>query len=953
MATIAQLMVQIGANSSGLRRELEASKRSIKRAFGDDALGASQGAIGILAGLGAAMGAVGLAGVKMAANMEQTKTAFTTMLGSAQAAESFLKQLSDFAAKTPFELPGLIDSSKKMLAFGFSAEQVIPMLTAVGDASAALGIGAEGVDRVTIALGQMQAKGKVSAEEMMQLAENGIPAWEMLANAIGTSIPDAMDQVSKGTVSASTGINALVEGMNARFGGMMEKQSSNMLGMLSTAADGAKTILRTLGDEIIETFDLKNKLKGATDWISKFAKSVETSGIKQSMREMIPPEVKLVILAISGAIVGAAVPALYLLATAAWAAMAPLLPFIAVGAAIAAVAYFIWENWEPFVAWWKSAWANMSSWVQTATANVKNDIADMVDWGMAKIQPLLNLIDKLGSSIGLKGIKDGINNLVGNATDKLRSSAEYNEYMAAVNKGVAGITRVESTGKSKHTKDGDRATGREAGATFKAVQANNDYANSAEKAAKAAKSKAKGMDEAARKAKELAEKVASLSEQIHDDYVQTTYSDRGQLEVWFNEQKAHLDELKAHNKNYEEDLRRLRASYSEKRRKIAKDEAEFIKQTFKELAEKSSDINLNVKTFNQTGSEKLLQDIDEEKNDRLKAVQEYMDEVAKKQQEVKEKYDTAKVSGVDVELWKKKYEEINQVAKEAAERRGEWETAIAQQTQNKVVEAYRTGQMLEADIQAAYQQHKLESYMTLLEDQNAYFLSYLEGQQAVMDTYRELQLEANRSMLSYMAEAAKTLYNELTDAFTGLLDGSKSLSQAIGDLGKAMVNMIIRFMAQKAAASIAGKLLSKAALADDKAQAVATAAAWAPAAALASLATSGKNAIAANAGIAATTTFAMSMANVPACANGGITTGPTLALIGEGRYKEAVLPLDKDRLERLGLGGNSKQQASPVFQIHVSAFDGDSVERLFEEKGEAIVRSLAKQARGFNFGGAF
>lgn len=70
---------------------------------------------------------------------------------------------------------------------------------------------------------------------------------------------------------------------------------------------------------------------------------------------------------------------------------------------------------------------------------------------------------------------------------------------------------------------------------------------------------------------------------------------------------------------------------------------------------------------------------------------------------------------------------------------------------------------------------------------------------------------------------------------------------------------------------------------------------------LVSLATQGANSAPAMAGITATVILANSLAAVPGLAKGGIVTGPTTALIGEGRYNEAVLPLNKQYLERVGL----------------------------------------------------
>src|SRR6266568_2429866 len=115
------------------------------------------------------------------ANMEQSRVALSGLLGSGQAADAMLRKLWSFAAATPFEFPQLVQSTQELVGMGFAAKDVIPVLTAVGDAAAGVGRGKEGVDRITLALGQMQARGKVTGQDMMQLTEAGIPAWKILA----------------------------------------------------------------------------------------------------------------------------------------------------------------------------------------------------------------------------------------------------------------------------------------------------------------------------------------------------------------------------------------------------------------------------------------------------------------------------------------------------------------------------------------------------------------------------------------------------------------------------------------------------------------------------------------------------------------------------------------------------------------------------------------------------
>ncbi len=182
-------------------------------------------------------GSVAKIGISFDAMSENAEVAFSTMLGSAEKAKKFMEELKAFAIKTPFEMPGLVKSAQKLLAFGFAAEQILPMLTAVGDAAAGLGGSPELLDRITLALGQIKAKGKVSAQEMNQLAEAGIPAWEILAKKIGTDIPTAMKQAENGAISASIAVPAILEGLTDRFGGQMEKLSHKFTGLLSNIKD--------------------------------------------------------------------------------------------------------------------------------------------------------------------------------------------------------------------------------------------------------------------------------------------------------------------------------------------------------------------------------------------------------------------------------------------------------------------------------------------------------------------------------------------------------------------------------------------------------------------------------------------------------------------------------------------------------------------------------------------
>lgn len=246
--SLAKLFVEVGANVNNFERGMKQVRSEIDQTakqatFFSNTLSTAIGtgtAIAVnkaVSSLTNFFSYIKKAGEEFNALKENSQLAFETMLGSGEKAKTFLMDLQKFAEATPFELPGLIDASQKMLAFDFTAKQVIPTLTSIGDAVAGLGGSPEKLQRVITAIGQIKAKGKIQAQEMLQLAEAGIPAWEMLAKAIGKTIPEAMKESEKGAIDATTAINALINGMNAKFGGLMAKQSKSFTGLKSTFND--------------------------------------------------------------------------------------------------------------------------------------------------------------------------------------------------------------------------------------------------------------------------------------------------------------------------------------------------------------------------------------------------------------------------------------------------------------------------------------------------------------------------------------------------------------------------------------------------------------------------------------------------------------------------------------------------------------------------------------------
>jgi tape measure domain-containing protein len=241
--------------------------------FGPAAVGTAIG--GLASGGVLALGAVGIAagkmGVDVASGNEQARISFTTMLGSAQKADKFLRDLQKFAAQTPFEFPELQTAASSLISAGINASKVIPIMRTLGDVTSGMGTGSEGVQRATVALQQMNAAGRITGEDLNQLRDAGIPVYDLLAKATGKSKAEvvALAQAGKlGRKELGQMMKALETGAGLeRFSGLMDKQSHSLAGMASTLKD---TLGQGLARAIAPTFPLlKAGLEGLSNAVGR------------------------------------------------------------------------------------------------------------------------------------------------------------------------------------------------------------------------------------------------------------------------------------------------------------------------------------------------------------------------------------------------------------------------------------------------------------------------------------------------------------------------------------------------------------------------------------------------------------------------------------------------------------------------------------------------------------
>jgi tape measure domain-containing protein len=176
---------------------------------------------------------------------ERAQITFTTLFKNAgmsaeqaaKEAKAHIEELIDFGARTPFRSQQLIELSQQLQAVGFKAKEIIPTLTSVGDAVAALGNDPEKLQRIINDLGQIKTTGQVSSREIRELAEAGIPAWQYLADYSGKTVEQVRKLAEKNALDADVSVKVILAGMEKNFGGMMKEVEHTYSAQWSTIQD--------------------------------------------------------------------------------------------------------------------------------------------------------------------------------------------------------------------------------------------------------------------------------------------------------------------------------------------------------------------------------------------------------------------------------------------------------------------------------------------------------------------------------------------------------------------------------------------------------------------------------------------------------------------------------------------------------------------------------------------
>lgn len=294
--------------TSGVAR-IKASLKSIKSADSAVDFSGIKSAGSALAGIGktlsigvtAPMAALGKSIVGTSVNFlslrQDAHVAFTTMMGSAEAASQMLQRLYTFAKTTPFSYDSILQASQSLVAMGMNAEDVVPTLKAVGDAAASSGKGQAAFAAITDTLGKMSAQSNVSLDDMWSLSDNGVQALQILANKAGVSVEDMRKRISDGAVGSKWAIDALVDGIEngtdgvagstAKMGGQMSSLKQTWTGATDTmrsawrnlalAAMGESDNVASSSSKVLDS--LVPMVHGVTELLNTTASKLREAGV--------------------------------------------------------------------------------------------------------------------------------------------------------------------------------------------------------------------------------------------------------------------------------------------------------------------------------------------------------------------------------------------------------------------------------------------------------------------------------------------------------------------------------------------------------------------------------------------------------------------------------------------------------------------------------------------------
>lgn len=467
------------------------------------------------------------------------------------------------------------------------------------------------------------------------------------------------------------------------------------------------------------------------------------------------------------------------------------------------------------------------------------------------------------------------------------------------------------------------------------------------------------------------EDLAKEAKQIHEKILQSFLEMQGNqvelIKLQYQKEREELEKSKTANENYHEDLKLLDEVYAEKRIKAKQEEMTKLRAIETGIRDMQQDFAFKTASKDSTGNVSPAVQL---KNDYENAIDEiedrYADMVDKfmKMDKMEQQHhiDLLKQRGIEFEMSadgeisyeKRKNEELLAAQEEYAKK------ALQQHT-DLVNEKYA--------IDEAMRTQNFDALQAALNDEYIAEKQHYDSKNQLLEEWKQAAIDAHWNGQQLLIDALNAGIDSMQSGISGLIQGTTSLMSAIQNIGKAILKTIADFIASWIAAMVKKAVFSKLIQSQETTTSIAAAnaqyPAWSALAQQVSMATFGASAAAGMAAWTANTTAGagLSLANgatsfaslgsakldLPKMANGGVAYGSTYAEIGEGKYKEAVLPLSESTYDEMGAGiARAGGGATGGITFNVSAMDAHSFGDWLENSaGRSLRQFLVNQNREF------
>ena len=223
---------------------------------------------------------------EMHKSVETNTMAFEQLTGSIEMSTEMIEYLQQYAAKSTFTFEQVSQSAKTLLGYGFDLKNLSYVMQTIGDATSAMGK-PENFDRIALGLGQMLTKGTAKSEEMLQLMEANIPVVEILSEKLGMTAQEVAN-IGDHSVSSVKVVNALLEGLNERYGGMSENMATTTTGLINNIKESVAYVGSQLFKPLYDSFS--GMLKPISDKLSELSNVIRNAGIDGALKYLFPPD---------------------------------------------------------------------------------------------------------------------------------------------------------------------------------------------------------------------------------------------------------------------------------------------------------------------------------------------------------------------------------------------------------------------------------------------------------------------------------------------------------------------------------------------------------------------------------------------------------------------------------------------------------------------------------------